>query len=42
MSFSLALRSFDADENLAVLEGDDVGRPFDLHEATMQLADSAI
>ena len=32
MSFGLALRGFDADENLAVPEGDDVGRPGDLHE----------
>ena len=42
MSFGLALRCFAANENLAVLEGDDVGRTCDLHEATMQLADPAI
>ena len=40
--FGLAVSGLDADENLAVLKGDDVGRPCDLHEAAMQFADPPI
>ena len=42
VGLGLPLRGFDADENLAVLEGDDIRRSLDLHKAAMKFADFAI
>jgi hypothetical protein len=38
----LPLRGLDADEDFAVLKGDDVGRPGNLHKLAMQLGDFPI
>jgi hypothetical protein len=41
-SFGVSPGGLDADENLAVLESDDIGRPGDPHEAAMKFGDFAI